>query len=314
MPYPRPLVDQIDSIAIRTQQPERLFAFFSETLGLPVASPLTAYPALTSGSILLGNTRLEIVRYGPPGSVRAPAAGRPNPSRGFVLTFEPKERPLDEVAWDLRRREVPHSDILPFYGRTSPACRPVKMWANLVLGGLFGDNVLAQPFFSLSRISRRVPTAQEVAAQAPTVMKRLIDSCFPNGAVFFTEYYQRMVGRRRDGEWITLRDGEGGPLGIRRMQEVRVGARYLAAARERWGRVLNPLQPEAPGYWRLGDGPTLRLILNGTDGIQTLALRVRSLRQAQRFLRERNLVRGEFDDELLVRVPDDRDLDIRLVA
>jgi hypothetical protein len=296
------LVGQIDRVAIRTHQPERLFSFFTEGLGLPVAYPLTAYPALTSGAVLLGNTQIEVVRYGPPTT-------RSAPSRGYVLSFESGGRPLNELEGDLERRAIPHSGVLAFYGSVGPARVPVKIWANLLLGGLFAETPLVRPFFSLSRVARRVPTAQEVASQATTVMKRLADNCFPNGIAYFTEYYHRHAG---SGGAVPNVDG--GYLGVRRMREVRVGARYIAAARERWGRVLNPIRPEAEGYWRIGDGPALRLILNGTDGIQTLVLQVRSPRQARAFLRERDLLRGEFDDELLVKVPGDRDLDIRLVA
>ncbi len=303
------LVNQIDHIAIRTEQPERLFTFFTQVLGLPVALPLIAYPALTSGSVLLGNTYLEVACFRPPWPAHQSPAGHATPSRGFVLSLEPNAEPLDVVEYVLRQREVPHSGVLPFYGQVEPERPPVKIWANLLLGGLFGDNLFARSFLSLTRFPRRMPSAQAAVAQTQSVLNRLVDSFFPNGLVYFTEYYQRAHVNGSAGDQAYM-----GPLGIRRALEVRVGARYIAPARERWARVLNPLQPEAPGYWRLGNGPALRLILNGTDRVQTLVLKVRSLSQARAFLREQNLLRGEFDDEILVELPGDRDLDIRLVA
>ena len=64
MTLTHPLLQQIDHIGIQADNPKALFEFFTEVLGLPVAFPYVEYPYYISGSVVLGNIFLEIMRFG----------------------------------------------------------------------------------------------------------------------------------------------------------------------------------------------------------------------------------------------------------
>jgi hypothetical protein len=100
------------------------------------------------------------------------------------------------------------------------------------------------------------------------------------------------------------------------VEEVRVGVPDVADAAHQWGRLLAPLAPLAPqdrGYWRIGDGPALRLVSCKRAGVQLLVLRVRSLAPAREYLAARGLLGFHTEDELTLRLPQAPDLHIRLV-
>src|SRR5439155_4880380 len=99
----------------------------------------------------------------------------------------------------------------------------------------------------------------------------------------------------------------------KRVKEVVLGAVHEGAERERWQRLLEPVQLGTDGAWPLADGPALRLVEDEVDQIQALVCEVSSLERASLFLdREGLLADGPAGE---VRVAQDalQGVDLRLV-
>lgn len=60
----RAVVNQLDHVVARVDDPRAVFDAFTETLGLPVARPLASYPAFESGGVALGLERVREVVVG----------------------------------------------------------------------------------------------------------------------------------------------------------------------------------------------------------------------------------------------------------
>jgi hypothetical protein len=205
--------------------------------------------------------------------------------------------------------------VLPFYGQLEPEPAPAaKIWANVFLGGLLGETPLARTLFFASRFAHDAPPRHAPDKRTGERMRRLIDRCFPAGMVFFTEYYHGNDDAKRAADRDSLREADGGALGVERLCEVRVGVPEIEEAWRRWSRLFAPVEPAVPCCWPLGEGPALRLVPAAHAGIQTLVLQVRSLDRARRFLRARDLLGAERDGELTLDLPKTRGLDLRLVA
>jgi hypothetical protein len=56
-------VRQIDHIVIRTDVTERLYAFFTDTLQLPIAWPLAVRGTVASGAVGFGNVNVEVIKF-----------------------------------------------------------------------------------------------------------------------------------------------------------------------------------------------------------------------------------------------------------
>ena len=96
-------VRQIDHIMIRTDVPGRLYAFFTETLQLPVAWSLALRGSVTSGAVGFGNVNVEVIKFPDQRSSRVHLVG---------FGFEPA--PLAECLVELRRRDITHGEPRPF--------------------------------------------------------------------------------------------------------------------------------------------------------------------------------------------------------
>jgi len=103
-PEPAP-VQYIDHIMIRTDEPEALFAFFSDTLQLPIAWPLDDRNGVVSGGIGFGNVNIEAIKF--PGQSNEPAA-----THWVGLALEPGS--LDRSLAELRRRGISYGAPRPF--------------------------------------------------------------------------------------------------------------------------------------------------------------------------------------------------------
>jgi len=130
---------------------------------------------------------------------------------------------------------------------------------------------------------------------------------------FLCEYNFDVAGRRKACQQELGRRG-GGPIGLQRVKEIVLGVTELDDAIVRWQKVLDPLRPDAAGFWRVGDGPALRLILSDPAGIQRLVLEVKSLDQATGFLARHNLLGIRSKDEIKIDAKGVQGLDLRLVA
>jgi hypothetical protein len=90
-----------------------------------------------------------------------------------------------------------------------------------------------------------------------------------------------------------LRERNGGPLGIRRLDAIEIGARDAGAASARWQALFDPIAPVLPGYWEFYDGPAIRLIEADEDRMLRLIILVESLPAAVAELGARDLLGQE---------------------
>jgi catechol 2,3-dioxygenase-like lactoylglutathione lyase family enzyme len=98
-----PPVRQVDHIMIRTDDPSKLYAFFTETLQLPVAWPLAKRGGVTSGGVGFGNANVEAIHF--PGQ-------KPSPAQLVGFGFEPSQ--LAECLAELDRRGITYGKPRPF--------------------------------------------------------------------------------------------------------------------------------------------------------------------------------------------------------
>jgi hypothetical protein len=97
-------VQYIEHIMIRTDEPEPLFAFFSETLQLPIAWQLDDRNGVVSGGVGFGNVNIEAIKF--PGQSNEPA------TQLIGLALKPAS--LDESLAELRRRRIAYNAPRPF--------------------------------------------------------------------------------------------------------------------------------------------------------------------------------------------------------
>jgi catechol 2,3-dioxygenase-like lactoylglutathione lyase family enzyme len=98
-----PPVRQLDHVMIRTGDPGKLFAFFTEVLQLPVAWPLATRGGVTSGGVGFGNVNVEAIHFPGQGDKALPQLV------GFG--FEPS--PLRECLAELDRRGITYGPQRP---------------------------------------------------------------------------------------------------------------------------------------------------------------------------------------------------------
>ena len=58
-----PPIRQIDHVMIKADDPREVFAFFTETLGVPIAWPLEERGGVVSGGVGFGNVNVEAIRF-----------------------------------------------------------------------------------------------------------------------------------------------------------------------------------------------------------------------------------------------------------
>jgi hypothetical protein len=128
----------------------------------------------------------------------------------------------------------------------------------------------------------KFPTTLWTTVSLPTVSS---DAC----EIFFCEYAED-VAARRQRLLKELESRDGGPLGIRSVREIVLGARDVARARAAWQQLLDPTEAIEAGAWPVGGGPAIRVVQADKDGIQGLVIEVKSLAAARLFLKSIELV------------------------
>lgn len=98
-------VQYIDHIMIRSDDPDELFAFFSETLQLPIAWPLADRGGVVSGGVGFGNVNIEAINF--PGQTNDPT-----PTHLVGLALKPPS--LSESLRELERRGIAYGAPRPF--------------------------------------------------------------------------------------------------------------------------------------------------------------------------------------------------------
>jgi hypothetical protein len=115
-------IRQIDHIMIRTGSPQELYAFFTETLELPVAWPLTSPRAgVRTGGVAFGNVNVEAIQF------PEQANGRP---RLVGFAFEPSE--LEQSLSELTRRGITSGERRPLIA-AGPDGSDKTLWTNVTL-------------------------------------------------------------------------------------------------------------------------------------------------------------------------------------
>lgn len=115
-------IRQIDHIMIRTGDPRELYAFFADTLQLPIAWPLTSPRAgVMTGGVGFGNVNVE--------AIQVPGQTDPRP-RLLGFAFEPSA--LDESLRELTRRGLTSGEPRPLVA-TGPDGSKRILWTNVTL-------------------------------------------------------------------------------------------------------------------------------------------------------------------------------------
>ncbi len=117
-----PPVRQIDHIMIRAGNPSELYAFFTDTLQLPVAWPLTSpREGVATGGVGVGNVNLEAIRF--PGQ---------SEERPRLLGFALEPTGLDESMRQLTARGLAVGAPREIIGNRPDGSKGV-LWTNVTL-------------------------------------------------------------------------------------------------------------------------------------------------------------------------------------
>jgi hypothetical protein len=98
-------IQYIDHIMIRTDEPATLYAFFADTLQLPIAWPLADRNGVVSGGVGFGNVNIEAIKF--PGQIDQPA-----PTHVVGLALKPLS--LQQSLAELESRAIPYNIPRPF--------------------------------------------------------------------------------------------------------------------------------------------------------------------------------------------------------
>ena len=160
----RPL-RQIDHVMIKADDPREVLAFFTETLGLPMAWQVEERGGVVSGGVGFGNVNVEAIRF--PGhtslSSRAQLTG---------FGFEPSSMRacLDE----LQRRGVPHGPLRPLISTDTNGAKHT-LFTNVTLLGL-SDSALPVDATMHIFVSEYDPTYVDVASRRARLSEALTAS------------------------------------------------------------------------------------------------------------------------------------------
>jgi hypothetical protein len=121
-PAPSPPIRQIDHIMIRTGTPQDLYGFFTETLELPVAWPITSpRPGVVTGGVGFGNVNVEAIQF--PGQTD---------SRPRLVGFALEPSRLEEALPELSRRGITTGERRPLIAVGKDGSKNT-LWTNVTL-------------------------------------------------------------------------------------------------------------------------------------------------------------------------------------
>lgn len=112
-----------------------------------------------------------------------------------------------------------------------------------------------------------------------------------NASIFFCDYKDRQaVAQRRKEASAELVKRMGGPLGVVAVAEITVGVQDLNDARSKWSALLQPSPQISDDTFVFNTGPRIHLVHAESPGILGIVLSVRSIGEAEKFLKERRLL------------------------
>jgi hypothetical protein len=284
----RQVVKQLDHIIARVDDPEPLFKFLSGTLQLPVAWPLRSYPSFTSGGIALGNLYLEVLSCAPKPSSSSKGA---QAARFVAIAFESGS--LSESVGELDRREIPHGPVVP-YVEIDSSGKKMKLYANVILGKTLGSSFWIDYMILMGRLPGSSAMANPGAGGA--LVRWGLSKVMNGQLVFLVEYaYGEFTNLPHWSEFssheekpaadkASLVSREGGALGIESVKEIVAGVKDFEETQKRWDKLLGSHAQTAPGLWEIADSPVMHLVSAAENQIQSLVLKVSSLKKAETFL------------------------------
>ena len=106
---------------------------------------------------------------------------------------------------------------------------------------------------------------------------------------------------------------KGGALGCRSVHEIVAGVKDFEDVQTRWRKFLGAEAEVAHGVWEIADGPSVRLVSSHENRIQSLVVKVSSLKKAETFLSEQGMLGASTDGGLRIAPEKIYGLDVRLV-
>ncbi len=161
-----------------------------------------------------------------------------------------------------------------------------------------------QPYIS------KLPDGSDGALWTTVVLPQLSR---PQLSVFLYEYSKEFlkteVRRKQLAGQLALRGG--GPLGIKSVEQIVIGAIDPGRDRRLWRKLLEPIVPSSRGLLQAGAGPAVHLVPDTEDRIRSIVIRVASLGQAREFLKGNRWLGAASKFELSMKPAVVRGLDIR---
>ena len=156
-------IRRIDHIMIRTGTPQALYAFFTETLQLPVAWPITSPRAgVVTGGVGFGNVNVEAIQF--PGQTDSQP-------RLVGFAFEPSG--LEESLSELNRRGMTLGERRPLIA-VAPDGSKKTLWTNVTLPQFSDADSPASATLHIF-LSEYSPSYVNVEERRSRLRKQLVD-------------------------------------------------------------------------------------------------------------------------------------------
>jgi hypothetical protein len=109
------------------------------------------------------------------------------------------------------------------------------------------------------------------------------------------------------------REKNGGNLGITELQKMVIQSNTYAEDRSIYENLYYPAQIQNDKLWKLKHGPSMEIVEGPSNKIQSLHIKVLSMRRAQEFLMNNNLGYVETDDKISLNIGKNMNLNFYLV-
>jgi hypothetical protein len=186
---------------VESGNPKTLFRFFTQTLQLPEAWPLTENQGFISGGVGAANVNLEIFRY----------ANRKGVSRANYtgLAFEPY--PLSDALRELKVRGIPYNKPEP-YVSTLPKGKKGTLWTTVGLPSFSHSGMsfflyayspdYLNPAIQRKQLANRITLNRGGPLGFKSVREIVLETADLPAAA---EAWQKLLGRpHSDGSWRTV--------------------------------------------------------------------------------------------------------------
>jgi hypothetical protein len=119
---------------------------------------------------------------------------------------------------------------------------------------------------------------------------------------------------KRAADKVALEARDGGALGIESVAEIIAGVENVEEVTARWRSFRAPATEVTSNLREIADSPRVRLVPAKENAIQTLVLKVSSLKRATTFLTENDMLGSISEDQLTIAPEKIYGLDVRLMG